>query len=140
MSSEPKSGILAVMNLTAKQVAALQRTLRRKGLPPIAVGTCLRIAPRTEVCRDRNGFYKVGGLDRRARAEIRKGIPGRHRDKWVVHEGSPSWHQQQAGHVSAAQVIFYTEDEAYTHAQRLRSRGVPAMVIRQFGKPRPPGR
>lgn len=40
---------------------------------------------------------------------------------WEVHEGRPSWHQQRAGHISAAVTTgFETRQQAEEFAQRLR--------------------
>lgn len=40
---------------------------------------------------------------------------------WEVHEGRPSWHQQRAGHISAAVTTgFRDRAEAEQFAQRLR--------------------
>ena len=40
---------------------------------------------------------------------------------YEVHEGRPSWHQQRAGHISAAVTTgFRTKEEAEAFAARLR--------------------
>jgi hypothetical protein len=39
-----------------------------------------------------------------------------------VHEGYPSWHQQRAGHISAAVTTgFKTREEAEAHMARLKA-------------------
>lgn len=41
---------------------------------------------------------------------------------WEVHEGYPSWHQQRAGHISAAATTgFQSREDAEAFAARLRS-------------------
>lgn len=48
---------------------------------------------------------------------------------WDVHEGQPSWHQQRAGHVSAASTTgFKTRAEAESFADKLRANH-PQMLV-----------
>lgn len=54
---------------------------------------------------------------------------------WDVHEGRPSWHQQRAGHISAATTSgFKTRDEAEAFADKLRAKhpGMPVFVLPSY--------
>jgi hypothetical protein len=43
-------------------------------------------------------------------------------ETWDVHEGRPSWHQQRAGHISAAVTTgFKTREDAEAFAVKLRT-------------------
>ena len=50
-------------------------------------------------------------------------------ETWDVHEGMPSWHQQRAGHISAAVTSGYeTQELAEAFAERLRAK-YPGMLV-----------
>jgi len=62
-------------------------------------------------------------------AELGTVIP----DTWDVHEGRPSWHQQRAGHISAAATVGFTsEAEAEEFARGLREHhpDMPVFVLK----------
>lgn len=57
-------------------------------------------------------------------------------DTWEVHEGRPSWHQQRAGHISAAVTSgFKSKEEADTFAGKLKAHHpeMPVFVLKARG-------
>lgn len=78
----------------------------------------------------------------RRRAHRRRGVPLRQvreskktrgQPQFVVHTGRPSWHQQQAGHISASSSVFTRRaaaDEALAKFQA-RHPHEPAFIVEQ---------
>lgn len=55
---------------------------------------------------------------------------------YEVHEGRPSWHQQRAGHISAAATVgFKSREAAEEFAEGLRRHhpGMPVFVLQREG-------
>lgn len=78
------------------------------------------------------GYKWLTGSSKRGRTTNKR--RGRRRNgegTWEVHEGSPSWHQSRAGHISAAVTTgFASREEAEAFAAKLREHhpGMPVFV------------
>lgn len=127
--------------LTRKQTLAFSRSLRRRGLKPLAVGSCAIIragaAKAAEVCHYYEGgkhvYYRMGKLDRESKQRVRASKPARGQPEFILHTGQPSWHQRRAGHISAGSTVFHSRGDADGALRRYQAThpGDPAFVVEQ---------
>lgn len=110
-------GLPILKDLTAVIVTLANGTKRYYGFTSAMIGSDLRM--------------HVGGIN--PRDEVLAKWEDCDCPSWDVHEGRPSWHQQCAGHISAAVTSgFASEAEAQAYVDRLKTHHpeIPTFIVK----------